>query len=135
MGCNNCFSKENCACISKDDFNEVATLIMQSDIVVFVTPIYWYSYPAKMKAVIDKFYSFLMTDRPDTKNKQAILLAVAGDQNTTVFDLLLQEFRMTVSALGWRTEEPLLVPGVMATGDILERPDYLTQAESLGKSI
>lgn len=135
IGCNNCFSKENCACIFKDDFNEAATLIMQSDIVVFVTPIYWYSYPAKMKAVIDKFYAFLMTDRLDVKNKETLLLAVAGDKNIAAFDLLLQEYKMTVSSLHWNAKESLLVPGVFTAGDILTKLDYLTQAESLGKSI
>ncbi|GAK36599.1 MULTISPECIES: flavodoxin family protein [Bacteroides] len=135
IGCNNCFSKEDCACISKDDFNEAATLIMQSDMVVFATPVYWYTYPAKMKAVIDKFYSFLMTDRPETKNKETLLLAAAGDQNTAVFDLLLQEYKMTVSALQWSAQEPLLVPGVLAVNDILKQPGYLSQAENLGESI
>lgn len=43
--CDNCFSKENKACIFNDDFNELASLMAESDVIVFCTPLYWYSFP------------------------------------------------------------------------------------------
>lgn len=55
--CDNCFSKGK-ACVFNDDFNELASLMAESDAIVFCTPLYWYSFPTQMKAAIDKFYSF-----------------------------------------------------------------------------
>ena len=135
VGCNNCFSKENMACIFKDDFNELVTHIMQSDMIVFVTPLYWFTYTAKMKAAIDKFYSFLIGNKLETKNKETILLSVCGDENIAEFDTLVKQYKMMVSANQWTDIGQLLVPGVLAKGDISNKPEYLTKAEELGKTL
>lgn len=135
IGCNKCFSKENMACATQDDFNELAAFIMKSDIIVFATPLYWFVYPAKMKAVIDKFYSFLIGNRSETKNKETILLAVAGNEKMTIFDTLLQQHKVVMEANNWKELGQLLVPGVTAGGDIANKPEYLTQAEELGKNL
>lgn len=135
IGCNNCFSKENMACIFKDDFNELATFIMQSDIIVFVTPLYWFTYTAKLKAAIDKFYSLLIGDKPEAKNKEAILLAVCGDERIAEFDTLIQQHKMMITANKWTEIGQLLVPGVLAKGDISNKVEYLAKAEKLGRSI
>lgn len=32
----------------------------ESDVIIFCTPLYWYSFPTQIKAAIDKFYSFII---------------------------------------------------------------------------
>lgn len=135
IGCNSCFSLNNTACIFKDDFNELADFVMQSDIIVFATPLYWFSYPSKLKAAIDKFYSFLIGEKSETRNKKTILLAVAGDKNITEFDTLVQQYKMMATANKWIESGQILVPNVLAKGDILNRKEFLIVAEELGKNI
>ena len=55
--CETCF-KTGKACSFNDDFNTIAPAIQEADAVVFSTPVYWYSIPSQIKAVIDKEYHF-----------------------------------------------------------------------------
>ena len=56
MGCNACGM--NGACVQKDDMSEVEKLILNSDMIVFVSPIYYFGISAQLKTLIDRFYSF-----------------------------------------------------------------------------
>ena len=51
--CETCF-KTGKACSFNDDFNTIAPAIQEADAVVVSTPVYWYSIPSQIKAVIDK---------------------------------------------------------------------------------
>ena len=55
--CETCF-KTGRACSFNDDFNTIAPAIQEADAIVFSLPVYWYSIPSQIKAVIDKLFSF-----------------------------------------------------------------------------
>lgn len=56
IACNRCFT-DGKACVINDDFNVVAELMEDADILYFFVPMYWTWVPAPMKNVIDHFYS------------------------------------------------------------------------------
>ena len=57
LGCNHCGMSG--PCVQKDDYeNELKDLIRQTDMMVFVMPVYYYNWPAQLKNVIDRFYSW-----------------------------------------------------------------------------
>lgn len=66
-----------------DDFNTLAEEILQHDILVFATPVYWYAMSAVMKKVFDRLTD-LVTIRKATgrllKNKTIFLIAVGNDE-------------------------------------------------------
>lgn len=68
--CDACYRGDN-ACVFNDDFNLMAPHFLNSDIIVFVTPIYWYSFPSSIKAAIDKMYAFIVGEK-ESKIKSAI---------------------------------------------------------------
>ena len=47
--CKACYSK-GAACVFDDDFNEIAPLMENADVIVMATPVYWYTFPAQLKA-------------------------------------------------------------------------------------
>lgn len=55
--CRACFSR-GAACVFPDDFNELAEQMQRADAIVFATPLYWFSFPATLKAAINKFNAF-----------------------------------------------------------------------------
>lgn len=55
IGCNKCGM--NGPCIFKDDFEFVRQHIVDADMVVFATPMYYFGISAQLKAVIDRFYA------------------------------------------------------------------------------
>lgn len=71
------------ACVQKDDMSEVEKLILNSDMIVFVSPIYYFGISAQLKTLIDRFYSFntpLMG-----KGLKSALIVAAWDDSVTSF--------------------------------------------------
>ena len=57
-----CISCNSCAfgakpCIHKDDFVQLSEKLLSSDMIVFVTPVYYFGMSSTLKKVIDRFYS------------------------------------------------------------------------------
>lgn len=73
MACNYC--KREGECIQKDDMVNLYDVFKQSDILVFATPIYWWSMSAQLKTFIDRTYALKEKDR---QGKKAYLLMTYG---------------------------------------------------------
>ena len=76
IGCDTCINKGK-GCVYKDDMEELNPHILESDAIIFVSPIYYYNINAQVKTVIDRFYannSALQGGR-----KSALLLTMADD--------------------------------------------------------
>ena len=55
LGCGACGM--NGACVQKDDYeNELKGLLKETDVIVFAFPVYYFGWPAQIKAVVDRFY-------------------------------------------------------------------------------
>ena len=130
--CQTCFS-QGTACSIADDFNELAPLVAQADMLVFATPLYWFSFPAQLKAAIDKMYSFFI-GKKEFKIKECALLVCAGDTNEAVFGGITASYKLIANFLNWQDKGVITVPGVHGKDDILQT-DGLLRAETLGKSL
>lgn len=78
LGCDYCRRNEEHACIQKDDMEQINRKILESDMVVFATPVYYFNFSAPLLATIQRTYSI---DIP--KNiKQTALIYSAGSAFT-----------------------------------------------------
>ncbi|BBB93510.1 flavodoxin family protein [Methylomusa anaerophila] len=132
IDCQTCF-KKGTPCSISDDFNEFAPLLEQADMVVFATPMYWFSFPVQLKAVIDKFYSYIISKRP-LKIKECSLLVSGGTHDETVFEGIVKSYKLIAQYLNWKDSGIIIVPGLHDKDDIL-KTDGLKRAETLGKNI
>lgn len=83
LGCNHCGM--NVSCVQKDDYeNKLKALIHGTDMIVFAFPVYYYNWPAQIKAVVDRFYSF--TGELTSMHKKTAMLTVAWDATDSTFD-------------------------------------------------
>lgn len=55
LGCGVC--KMNGSCVQKDDFGAIRDKLVEADMIVFATPIYYFGMSGQLKNVIDRFYS------------------------------------------------------------------------------
>lgn len=85
LGCNFCGMSGPCC--QKDDMAKLREQILQSDMVVFVTPLYYFGVSAQLKMVIDRFYSF--NGQLTGKRLKTALLAAAWDNK----DWTMQEIK------------------------------------------
>ena len=132
IACNKCYSK-GAACVFNDDFNELAPLIEQSDMIVFVTPLYWFTFTSQIKAAIDKLYALLVGKR-DIKITESMLMVCAETDDRSDFDGIVESYRLINSYMEWKDAGTLLVPNVNKAGDILAT-DALVKAENTGAEI
>ncbi|SMD12245.1 flavodoxin family protein [Sporomusa malonica] len=132
IDCQTCFSRGS-ACSVPDDFANLAPLLEQADMVVFVTPMYWFSFPVQIKAAIDKLYSYLIAKRT-LKIKKCALLVSGGVQDETMFEGIVKSYKLIAEFLSWKDRGVVIVPGLHDKDDIL-KTDGLKRAETLGKNI
>ena len=130
LGCEFCFSHEG-ECCQKDDMEQVKALLYEVDAVVFATPVYWYSWPAQIKAFLDR--TFCGMGKPFSFKKTA-LLACYEDKVTTPCDCLVQCYREAAKYAGWENLGEVCVGKVYKKGDV-EQTDALDRCRALGASM
>ena len=130
--CETCF-KSGKACSFDDDFNTIAPAILEADAVVFTTPVYWYSIPAQIKGVIDKLFSFCVAGK-DVAGKKCALITCCEEKDMSVMDGVKVPIERTAALLKWEIAGEVLIPGVLAVGDI-EKTDGCKKAAALADEI
>lgn len=120
MACEHCYQKEGKACIFDDDFNTIAPVVEKADLVVFSCPVYWYSFPAQIKAVMDKFFSFVIGKRNEAmKGKQAALIACLEEGDVEIGnDAVRTPYLRIIKFLEWDSIGEVVIPGVYEAGAI-----------------
>ena len=56
LACEFCFT-HNGVCVQKDDMAEILDKVDSADMIVFASPVYWFSISAQLKAAIDRLYA------------------------------------------------------------------------------
>ncbi len=129
IGCNSCGM--NGPCVFKDDFEFVRQHIVDADMVVFATPMYYFGISAQLKAVIDRFYAINgQIHRP----KKAALLMTYADNSAEKESILVNHYNFLIKYLGWENVGQIIAPGVWPAGAV-NHTDYPLKAYELGKSL
>lgn len=132
LACNKCFSQDQ-ACIVDDDFNQLAPLLEEHEVLVLAAPIYWYTFPTQLKAALDKFYALMVAQKP-FGFKEMALLGCGEDTAADMFDGMTRSYELILNFLKMADRGRVLVPGVNDKGDV-EKTDGLARAEALGASL
>ena len=130
--CETCY-KTGKACSFDDDFNTMAPSLLEADAVVFTMPVYWYSIPAQIKAVIDKLYSFCVAGK-DVAGKSCALIACCEESDLSVLEGVRRPIERSAALLKWHMAGEVLIPGVLNPGDI-DKTDGCRQAAALADKI
>ena len=120
--CETCY-KTGKPCSFDDDFNLIADDILAADALVFSSPVYWYSVPSQLKAVIDKMFSFVIG---------CALICCCEEEDPAILDGVRIPFERTAALNKWTVAGEVLVPGVYSVGDV-DRTDGIAQAAALAE--
>lgn len=129
--CDACYSKGE-ACVFDDGLRRLAPLLEKADVIVFSSPVWWFSWSGQMKMVIDKLYPFSGNSVKKLKGSSYLLMC-AGDPSSEIFTAVKHEYENSMPHLGLTDGGQLLIPGVYAKGDI-KNTDALSRAEQLGRN-
>ena len=130
-GCHACWQRRPCS--KHDDMNDVYPKIVESDVIIFGTPVYWYGPTALMKAFIDRFVYFNCPEnRAKVRNKPAVIAVPYEEDSPEMADLLVAFFEKSLRYLEMDLVGKILVAGTGRKGQILEKPERLQEARELG---
>ncbi|MGN0907242.1 MAG: flavodoxin family protein [Bullifex sp.] len=96
FGCDACHRNENHTCVQKDDFALILEKLKEADVLILMSPVYYWSVTAQLKCFIDRFYSF-----KDWKGKELKVILNGGAATDDVeYELLKRQFEEMTSFLG-----------------------------------
>lgn len=126
--CMTCYTTGE-ACTYNDEFSPIAEAILESDGIVFCTPVYWYSIPAQIKGVIDCMFALVIGGK-EYKGKKIGIIACCEESDPTVLDGVRIPLERTSSLMDWDIAGEALIIGVNDIGDI-DKTDGVQQAKDL----
>lgn len=93
--CRGC-KRGNLTCIVEDEMQELYKRIDAADILVFGTPIYWFTPTAKMKSLLDRLRPYYGGDKLTNKKMATLLPAGVGEKDC---DLTIEMFKRMARSL------------------------------------
>lgn len=130
LGCSVC-SRDKKSCPQKDDAAEVIGKMLQADVIVMATPVYFYAMSAQMKTLIDRCCG----PYTEMSNKEFYFIATAAEDDPAIMDRIIANFMGFLDCL----ENPvikgsLFCGGVWHMGEIKGNP-ALEKAYEMGRSV
>lgn len=127
--CNAC--KRNGPCILNDAIEQkLMPELLQADIIVLVTPLYYYGMSTQLKTVVDRFYSHVRS----FDGKKSMLLTTAYNSAGWTFEALVEHYQTLAKYMKWQDLGMVLGYGCGSRYSI-ERSDFPNQALKLGQSV
>lgn len=131
LGCDHCRNTSD-GCVYKDSMEQLNPMLFAADVVVLVTPLYYFGMSAQIKAVIDRFYA----NNTELRNqkKQIVLLSACGDKDEWAMLGLKAQYECICKYMHWESIGTLYASGMYVRED-LKNSKYLDKAYQLGLKI
>ena len=136
MDVNPCIGCVKCGyegpCVQKDDTAEIRRKLLNSDMIVFATPLYYYGMTAQLKTVVDRFCGY--NSSLNSKHLKSSLLTVAWNADDWTFDALVAHYKTLVRYINFDDCGMVLGYGC-GTPSMTSCSRYPQEAYLLGKSL
>ena len=143
LGCNAC--RYGKPCVQKDEFNELVPKIKQADLIVFASPLYFWTISSKLKAFIERFYCIAEEDPEPPYGryekypvKDSALLMTSADEFFWTFEQAVSYYQFTiVNYIGFHDRGMVLAGGCGDTNGQpqINKTGHLQEAYEFGKNI
>ncbi|TFF63520.1 MAG: flavodoxin family protein [Promethearchaeota archaeon] len=133
-GCHSCWKGNECSKL--DDMNSIFPKIIDSDVLIFGTPVYWYGPTSLIKAFLDRFVYFNCAEnREKIKEIIAILVIPFEEENLETARPLVEMFEKSLNYLEIPLIEKFLVPGVTKRGEVAQKIKIMEKCYNIGKEL
>lgn len=137
IDCKYCYSKFG-ECYIKDYMTLVYKTVDDCDNIIIVSPMYFASFPAPMKALIDRFQMFWSRkyrfNYEHRRKKRGILIITAGNQWPNMFLPMQKMTEYLFKSLDTKLVDCIFIPET-DTIPVLEREDTLRKVYEIGRRL
>ena len=143
IGCNAC--RYGKPCVQKDGFNELIPKIKSADLIVFASPLLFWTLSSKIKAFIERFYCIAEEDADPPLGryekypiKDAALLMTSADNYFWTYEQAVSYYKFAIiNYIGFNDKGMLLAGGCGDTNGKpqIDKTNHLNEAYNFGKNI
>lgn len=119
-------------CVQKDDNEIIRSKLLNCDMIVFATPLYYYGMSAQLKTVVDRFCAY--NSSLNSRHLKSALLAVAWNSDDWTFDALEVHYKTLVRYINFEDMGMVLGYGC-GTPSMTRQSKYPDEAYNLGKNL
>ena len=119
-------------CVQKDDMEQFRRKILDADMMVFVTPLYYYGMSAQLKTLIDRFCA--INSSITRKHMKSALISAAWNADDWKFEALEAHYKTLVRYLNFEDKGMILGKGC-GTPSMTARSRYPKLAYELGRKL
>jgi len=128
-GCDQCGM--NGPCVFDDAIEEnLMPQMLKADLLVLVTPLYYFGMSAQLKTVVDRFYS--RTSR--LGGKKSMIIATAWNSNDWTMDALKTHYETLVRYMGWQDVGQIWAMGC-GSRQLVEKSEFGDTAYKIGAAL
>ena len=134
--CDWCIDNNALSCVQKDDMEELYPKLLESDVLIFAAPIFWFHISAQMKLFIDRLYALHGKDGYALTQKKIGIILVYGDSNveTSGVNNAIGTMKDIISYM--KSEDMGIVHGTAhKIGDAEKNTELMAQVYDLGLKI
>lgn len=118
-------------CILDDAIqNKLMPKMLEADLLVLVTPLYYFGMSAQLKIIVDRFYS--RTTR--LNGKKSLLIATAWNSADWTMEALANHYETLVRYMSWENVGAVLATGC-GTRSMVERSEFGDAAYKIGATL
>jgi multimeric flavodoxin WrbA len=129
-GCGTCIDRGG-KCSQRDDMTEILNKMVEADVIVMATPVYFYTMCGQMKTFIDR----TCARYTEISNKDFYFIVTAADNSKSAMERTVEEFRAFTSCLDGPEEKGIIYGiGAWNKGEIKGMP-AMVEAYQLGMSV
>ena len=130
IGCGVCNTTQKC--VQKDDMAEILDKMVEADVIVLATPVYFYTMDAQMKTLIDR----TVPRYTEIQNKDFYFIVAAADTERKMMERTIEGFRgFTHDCLTGAREKGIIYgTGAWQAGEIKGTP-AVKQAYEMGRNV
>jgi multimeric flavodoxin WrbA len=139
--CLECFHEGKC--IILDDMQKIYPKLLEADIIILASPIFFYGVTGWAKAFIDRCQAlwsrkYILKDESlgrEGKRRKGFFISVGGTKGQKVFEGAILTAKYFFDVLNADYVGELVFREVDAKGDILKHPEALQQAFEVGRKL
>ena len=132
MGCGAC-QKNNGRCVQQDDMTEIYSEMLETDVIVLASPVYFYTWTSMIKRVLDRTFAI----ESILNNKKFFLISSGAAPEEKYMKTMFDSYHQYISCFrgeGNTDAGYLMAYGMQSPADI-SNTDYLQRAYDMGNKI
>ena len=127
-------------CVIRDDMDDIYPKLMDADIIIIASPMFFYSITAQLKALIDRCQAIwarktLLKQSPSNPHRKGAFIGVGATKGARLFEGSILIMKYFFKDLDIEYSGELLVRGIDKRGEIKDNPQALLDAYKLGQQL